>query len=404
MSRDANDSSLRFATAMIADPKRDDPGGVLAAAIGAQLDDGPVDVAILLASRSFRPRLQRLALDVHEKLGPRCLIGVSAESVIAGPREYENQPAVVLWAGRLGGAQVSAFHLSQDDLERLDHADELCELIGAAPDDAPSFIVLADPYTIDAHDLLDRLAAAYPHRPVVGGMASGGTRAGENAVVFEGQTLRHGAVGLAIAGDAVRMRTIVSQGCRPIGQPMIITRADGQIVYQLGGRPALDAAQQMVEQCTQHEAHLIRRGGLFVGRVINEQQGRFARGDFLIRNCLGFDRESRAMAVADLLRTGQTIQFHVRDAESAHDDLVSMLRMQARGPTAGGLLFVCNGRGSSLFGEPDHDARLVSEHIRGAALAGCFCAGEFGPVGGQNFLHGHTAVAALFEPAEAHGA
>ncbi len=403
MSREANQPSLRFATAMVADPQRDDPGGVLSAAIAAQLD-GPADVAILLASRHFRRRLERLALDVHEKLGPRCLIGVSAESVLAGPREYENQAAVVLWAGRLAGARATAFHLSQDDLERIESTDDLRELIGLPADNRPAFIVLADPYTIDAHELLDRLAEAYPGSPVVGGMASGGTRAGENALVFEGQTLRHGAAGLAIASGPVRMRTIVSQGCRPIGQPMIITRADGQIVYQLGGRPALDAAQQMVEQCTQREAHLIRRGGLFIGRVINEHQGRFSRGDFLIRNCLGFDRESRAMAVADLLRTGQTIQFHVRDAESAHEDLLALLRTQVPQAVAGGLLFVCNGRGSGLFGEPDHDAKLVSAHIRGAPLAGCFCAGEFGPVGGRNFLHGHTAVCALFERDEAAGA
>ncbi len=394
---DHRSQTVRFATAMVADPKRDDPGVALAAAVAAQLDGAPPDGAILLASRHFRRRLQRLALDVHERLGPRSLIGVSAESVIAGPREYENQPAVVLWAARLAGAWATSFHLSQEDLERIESVEALRELIGVPAEAEPSFVLLADPYTIDAHELLDRLEGAYPGRAVVGGMASGGTRAGENAVVFEGQTLRHGAAGLAIWGGRVRMRTVVSQGCRPIGRPMIVTRADGQIVYQLGGRPALDAAQQMVEQCTQHEAHLIRRGGLFIGRVINEAQGRFERGDFLIRNCLGFDRESRAMAVADLLRTGQTIQFHVRDAESAHEDLVAMLRGQVRRTVTGALLFSCNGRGAGLFGEPDHDAKLVSEHARGAPLAGCFCAGEFGPVGGRNFLHGHTAVVALFE-------
>jgi small ligand-binding sensory domain FIST len=196
----------------------------------------------------------------------------------------------------------------------------------------------------------------------------------------------------------VAIETVVSQGCRPVGRPVVVTRAEGQFIVELGKRPALEVAEEMLQALAPEEKALLQ-GGLFVGVVINEYQTGFDRGDFLVRGLMGVDRARGALAVGDMVRAGQTVQFHVRDADTAHEDLIELLKPQgAASPPAGGLVFSCNGRGTRMFAEPHHDARTAAEALPGVPVAGFFAMGELGPVGGRSFIHGHTASLALFRP------
>jgi small ligand-binding sensory domain FIST len=232
----------------------------------------------------------------------------------------------------------------------------------------------------------------------MGGMASGGRRPGETRLVLDKNELANGAVGVLLQGP-IQVRSIVSQGCRPIGQHMIITRAQENIIAELGGQPPLLRLQQLWQELAPREQQLFQQG-LHIGRVINEYQGQFQRGDFLVRNVLGLDRESGALAITDNVRVGQTVQFHVRDAETADEDLHAMLQRDITAHSqrpAGALVFTCNGRGTRLFSEPHHDARAVRAEVGPVPLAGFFAMGELGPVGGQNFIHGFTASVVLFE-------
>jgi small ligand-binding sensory domain FIST len=200
-------------------------------------------------------------------------------------------------------------------------------------------------------------------------------------------------------GGAVRLDTVVSQGCRSIGEPLVITRAEENRILELGRRPALQVAEELLSQLPAEDMELLRAGGLFVGLVINEYQERFGRGDFLIRSLLGADRETKALAIGDAARAGQTLQFHLRDAASADEELRELLAEEIGRGAAGGLLFSCNGRGTRMFPEPNHDARVTREVLPGLPLAGFFAMGELGPVGGKSFIHGHTASLVLFRPA-----
>jgi small ligand-binding sensory domain FIST len=187
--------------------------------------------------------------------------------------------------------------------------------------------------------------------------------------------------------------TIVSQGCRPVGQPFTVTRAEGQLLQELGGRSALTRLQELANGLTPEDRQLLSQG-VHLGRVIDEHKLDFERGDFLIRGVVGADPSSGSLAIGDELEVGATVQFQVRDAASADDDLRALLTGQ---DAEAALVFTCNGRGARLFGSPDHDASVVSELTGTAALAGMFCAGELGPVGGRTFLHGFTASMALFQ-------
>jgi small ligand-binding sensory domain FIST len=230
----------------------------------------------------------------------------------------------------------------------------------------------------------------------VGGIAVGGGEPEAQALIVDGEPHAHGAVGVVVSGTPVV--TAVSQGCAPIGRDSVVTRAEGNVIHELAGVPALERLQDEVELLPPSERVLAARG-LLVGLVIDENKPDYGRGDYLMRAVLGADEESGAIAIGDQVRVGQTVRFHVRDASSADEDLRETLDRTLRDGNprpAGALLFTCNGRGTQMFPAPDHDASLVSEALGGRPVAGFFCGGEIGPIGDRAFLHGFTATLAVF--------
>jgi small ligand-binding sensory domain FIST len=260
---------------------------------------------------------------------------------------------------------------------------------------ASALMVLGDPFSFPADRFLNRINEDQTGRPVVGGMASAASRPGENRLILGRDVPDRGAVAVYLNGN-LRVRSVVSQGCRPIGSHFIITRAEKNVIHELGGVTAYDRLKELAT----HEQEMVREG-LHLGRVVNEYQDRFEQGDFLVRNVLGVDPDTGAIAIGDYVRPGQTVQFHVRDAQTADAELRQLLSRMANDDNAspqGGLLFTCNGRGSRLFSEPHHDAAAIEEALGSIPVAGFFAAGELGPIGGTNFIHGFTASIALFEP------
>jgi small ligand-binding sensory domain FIST len=334
---------------------------------------------------------------IQKRLDAPTLIGCTGGGVIGDRREIEHRSAFAVLTASMPGVSIKPFHIEQSQIEDLS-ADYWQSQFDFADDDEPAFVLLPDPFTIDAQKLLDSLNTAYPMRPVVGGLASGSQSASSCALFFNGDVV-HGAVGLGLTGD-FNLHTVVSQGCRPIGDPQVITRCDNQVIYELGGRPALEVILALIETLSPADQRLAR-SALLMGRVIDEYKDTFQRGDFLIRTLMGADSKSGAIAVGDVFRPGQTVQLHVRDAATAREDLHALMRdvahhLETQG-AAGALLFSCNGRGSHLYGEPDHDSRVVAETTGPVPIAGFFCNGEIGPIGNTNFLHGFTASIGIFQ-------
>jgi small ligand-binding sensory domain FIST len=255
-----------------------------------------------------------------------------------------------------------------------------------------TLLLVADPFSTPVDAVLDALPDAYPDLRVVGGMASAARGPGGNRLVLDGTVYTDGAVGALLAPTSA-VTAIVSQGCRPIGQPMTVTKSEGRVVYELAGKPALERLASIINALDDDDRVLAQQG-IHIGRVIDEHKVDFGRGDFLIRNVVGGDREVGAIAVGDEVEIGATVQFQVRDATSADIDLRELL---AGRHAQSALVFTCNGRGIHLFGRPDHDAQLVNAHVTSGATAGMFCAGELGPIGERSFLHGFTASVLLFD-------
>ena len=358
---------------------------------------GPVSLAIVFVSPHHAAEFQAVAAEIAERLSPGCLLGCTGESIVGAGREIEDGPAISLWLAALEGVSIAPMHL------RFEKTAEGPTVVGW-PDDLPetwpagaALLLLGEPFSFPTDWLLERLNEDRPGVPVVGGMASGAQSPGGNRLLLDGEAFDQGAVAALIYGP-LQIETVVSQGCRPIGRTFVVTKAERNVILELGGKPPLLQLQAVFEELSPEERQLVEQG-LHVGRVINEQQGEFERGDFLVRNCLGADRNTGALAIGDYVRVGQTVQFHVRDARTADEDLRELLQRAKRGRSAAAqaaLLFTCNGRGTRLFDGPDHDAGVLAELLGDIPLAGFFAQGEIGPVGGKNFVHGFTASAALF--------
>jgi small ligand-binding sensory domain FIST len=359
------------------------------------------DLAFLFASRhhasepSSSLELEEGVSSLARELSARHLAGLTAESIIGGRLEYEEKPAFTLWAAALPEAQVSSGHI----LFEPEAGGVALAGLPEIPSGPATMLLLADPYTFPADHFLVKMAEDYPELLVLGGMASGASAPGESCLFWNGEPLREGAVGLVVSGG-VRVRALVSQGCRPFGKHLVITKADRNCIYQLGGKPALEKLAEQVSVLTIPERSLLQRG-LHLGLAIDAKKREHRRGDFLVRNVIGFVKDQGAILVTDVVRPGMTVQFHLRDAETASEDLQLLLK-EARASGAeplGGLLFSCNGRGSRMFEVPHHDAGAIAQELGELPLAGFFAAGEIGPIGGKNFLHGFTASLALFEEA-----
>jgi len=380
----------------------------------------PPDVALAFFSPHHLGEAEAIAAAVAERTGAAAVAGCSGEGVI-GEHECEGKPALSVLAGRLPGARVRTHHVTQeeiaaavpggeDEAERGElPAEGWWTAVGTAlgPGERRVLIVLADPFSVDVEELLRQVNAGLPGVPAIGGLASAGFMPGQNRVLKDAEVVGEGAVVVSIEGR-FGFEALVSQGCRPIGRHLVITRAQGNVIASIGGRPALEAIRDIITHLPPDEQRRCQRA-LHVGRVIDEAKERFGRGDFLIRNLVGADPESGAIAIADHVRTGQTIQLHVRDAEAATEDLKHLLadrtgNVGGEGPaSAGMLLFSCNGRGRRLFKVPDHDVSLLRGALGAVPVAGFFCGGEVGPIGGRNFLHGYTSSVGIFTAAHPAG-
>ncbi len=357
------------------------------------------DLAVLFATHHYGPEFGELLGAIHSGLDARNLIGCTAESIVGPDREVESQPAAVLFLASLPEVQVMPFLLDQEDLDKFESISECVDHLGIDPQRDPSFVVLSDPFTFDVLTGLKYLDQAFPLRPKVGGLASGADQPGQNRLFMNEQELRQGLVGVALSGP-IQIDTVVSQGCRPIGQPFTITKAHDNIIEELDGDSPYDTLKQVFMDAPSEDQELMQ-GGLHVGVQVGQQHNGDRPCDFLIHNLIGVYEETN-LAVGHLVQAGQTVQFHVRDATTADADMQTMLlekSSQLTGAPAGGLLFTCNGRGRRMFGQPNHDIALVNKTFRSCQVAGFFAQGEIGPIGEETHVHGFTSSLIFFQEA-----
>ena len=360
-----------------------------------------MDLAVAFISPHYEDSYDRVADLMAETLGAKHVFGCSGGGVIGNGVEVEQRAGVSITAAVLPNVNVRPFHLEGDLLPDMDAGpDKWADLAGVQADQDPHFVLLADPYSFPVQDLLMGMDFAFPRAAKIGGLASGASRQGGNALFLDGEMWRSGAIGLALDGN-ITVDTVVAQGCRPIGNPMRISKSDRNMLVELDGQPPMEVLRNMFETLPERDRGLLQNS-LFLGVVMDELIDSPVQGDFLIRNVVGMDQATGGLAIGEMLKEGQLVQFHLRDAETSTDDLQAVLTRYANehreNDIPGALLFSCLGRGQYLYGKPNHDTDLFRDKLGDVPLGGFFCNGEIGPVSGTTFLHGYTSSFGLFRP------
>jgi small ligand-binding sensory domain FIST len=367
--------------------------------VNQQLDGAAANLAVVFASFHYQEQFEDIPGLIRDQLDSPLVLGCSGGGIIGNGLEVEQQPALSITVASLPNVTLKAFHLQADDLPDLDAGPQTWEdLVQVVKSDEPQFILLADPYSFPAQNLILGLDFAFDQSTKIGGLASGAQQQGQNALFLEDQVFRSGAVGVAMSGNVV-VDTVVAQGCRPIGKPMRITQSQQNLLGGLDGRPPVEVLRELFEGLNERDRGLMRTS-LFLGVVMDGFIDEPKQGDFLIRNVMGMDDRAGVLSIGEVLKEGQLVQFHLRDAETSAEDLVAVLDRYAgenrENQAQGALLFSCLGRGQYLYGKSNHDTEIFQNKLGSVPLGGFFCNGEIGPVSGTTFLHGYTSSFGIF--------
>jgi small ligand-binding sensory domain FIST len=367
-----------------------------------QLAGREADLTIIFVSPHFRTQYRAIPQLLRDRMPVGMLLGCSGGGIIGGGKEIEQQPAFSLTAAHLPGVELKTIQSDTMNLPDPDTAPSVWhEWLGVDPATNPDFIVLADPFSFRAEEFLAGMDFAYSRSAKVGGLASGAQAQGGNALYLDDKIHNSGLIGVALSGN-IQLDTIVAQGCRPIGQPMSITKCDQYQLLEVDGQPPLEKLEEMVESLSEDDRKLLRTS-LFLGIEMDPMKEDPGKGDFLIRNLMGVDQETGSLSIGAPLREGQLVQFHLRDKIMSSKDLKVMLSKYQNKDgwrnAKGALLFSCLGRGEYLYGLPNHDSDMFTTEIGNIPLGGFFCNGEIGPVGHTTFLHGYTSSFGIFRPA-----
>jgi len=394
---------MKWSSSVSDSPSLDDAVAACASDVREELGGQPADLTVVFVSAHHASGYDRLPDLVRRHIGDSLLVGCSGGGVIGAGREIEDRPGLALTCARLPEVELTPFHVENEGLPDGDAPPQEWEDLVATParpGPGPHFILLADPFSVAADKLVEGLDFAFPTSAKIGGLASGAQQPLGNALFLADRVHDSGAVGVSMRGD-IDVDTVVAQGCRPIGEPMRVTSCSGHVLRELDERACMEALQEVFEGLTEPDQRLAQHS-LFLGVVMDPLNDSPGPGDFLVRNIIGANQDHSSLVIGEVLREGQTVQFHLRDAETSAQDLDAMLAgYAAKNPIyeeTGALLFSCLGRGMHLYGRADHDTDMFRTLVSPMPLTGFFCNGEIGPVGGSTYLHGYTSAFGIFRP------
>jgi small ligand-binding sensory domain FIST len=366
------------------------------------LESGPPQLALVFAGARLKGQLEGLLGDIMTGVQPAHLVGCSGYGVVGVGEEFEDEPRVSVLFLRHPRLKIQIRRISESRIQESTGPGFWQMETDIGPQEAKGILLFADPFSVTIEKLAGELGRAYPGIPLVGGLASGTFQQRKTLLFHSTEVLEEGALAVFLDGP-ISMETVVSQWCKPIGEPLVITRAEKNVIYEIGGKPAAAALRDVLTALEPEEQEMVR-GNIFIGLAVDEYKEDFGRGDFLVRNMLGVESDSGGLIIGAGIRTGQTLQFQLRHAAAAREDMFELLqRVKERignREVKAGLMCSCNGRGKGLFGKPGHDPKAVSQILGKFNLTGFFCNGEIGPIGEKVFVHGYTCALGLFLDAE----
>jgi uncharacterized protein len=270
------------------------------------LGPNAADIAFLFCTGAHLAAPEAALEGVQEALDPPAVAGCGAGGVLSDGREIEEGTAVAVWAAALDGGSAEVFHA-----EALEMPDGVAVTGLADLEDATAAVLLPDPYSFPTDGVLAQLSRRAPGVPIVGGLSSARTPDGEAALFIGDRVVSAGAV--AVRFDGVEVLPCVSQGAAPVGPELTVTAADGNVIHELAGRPALGRLRDAIEELTELERGMVANG-LLLGVVIDGGKPEYRQGDFLVRALLGADPEEGTVAVGAPIEAGTVVRSARRGA------------------------------------------------------------------------------------------
>ncbi len=353
-----------------------------------------VDFVLCFATTEFASHYPLLFRTLKKYTGTSRILGCSAMAVLTDQGEFEGTPGLALLTLASDELDLNPFLVEEDSSAtgRVEEAWKEHLRPGAMKN--PLLLLLTDIFSIRPPELLDTLKREVGYIPTVGAAASGHP---EDRAAFQWACSRdtnHGIAGVLFSGP-IRHNTRVSQGCEPIGEPYLITWAEGRVIRQIGGRSACYMLQQALASFPPGEVERASKG-VFAGILYDEQKDPPQRGDYLIRSIESIDPESGTITIVENVRPGQTLQFQVRNPSTAREELRNGVReiAQACGPDTPlfALYFESLGRGGRFHKEPDHDVNIIKEGLGELPIIGFLSNAEFAPRGSRNLVHNFSAA------------
>ena len=363
------------------------------------------DVAFLFVSAHHSPCYYFVPKEIQEPLNPKVLIGCSAGSIIANSTEFENRPGIALMVGFMPGVKITPFSIQESDCPNMDAPpDKWVSTVGVSPKDVGSMIIYSDPLSINVQNILSGFDFAYRDAFKSGALASGGTQEGGNALFINDQVKRSGLIGLTLSTD-VNANAKITQACRPIGDPMIVTRARNNVIYGVGENTPLNVLGDLFETLDEYSRSLMSNN-LAVGIAANQLLGEHFPGDFLIRNITAVSELEGSISVGENIQEGQLIQFQLIDPKVGREDLKFVtddINVGKHSKLAGAFLHPCLSRGKNMFEEEGFEAQVFSRALKDTPLIGFFSNGQISTVNGSTRLLGYSSVLVTLSPSSKKG-
>jgi small ligand-binding sensory domain FIST len=355
------------------------------------------DLAMIFFTADHAGHQRELVTAVIRTVGTDCVVGSSAAGVLTGEGEIEGSGgiAVLVIAGEEIIGRPFIFEPLRGNETNLGAS--FGEFLAKTQEQNSLMVLLPDTYNGNPQPLLRSMASKAGFHPVIG---AGSTENGAAGATFQlcGDKLASNSIAGAYLTGAFDAHIDITQGCQPISEPMIITKAEGNLIHEINDRPAIEVFAKLLKGPLAED---LRRAlmVLFVGLPADRQENSVAAGKYLVRNIIGLDPEKGIVGVAEEVSAGEAMIFAMRDGQRARDDLAQMLHRQVEmlgeKKPAFGLYFNCCARGSSLYGLPGIDSAYIAQALGDFPLIGMFGGYELAPLGQTNHLFAYTGVLAL---------
>ncbi len=338
-------------------------------------------LGFVYASDSLAEDLKNIIGRLKQETGVDNWLGTLGIGVCSTGAEFYDQPTLVVMLMDIDAQQFSIVGANNGDAEKL-----LEDVSSYCKQDLPHVgIIHGDPSNPATPTIIEKISETVPSAYLVGGLTSSNS---ENYQVAN-EIVQGSVSGIFFSPE---VKTVIghTQGCTPLDEQHVITKAERNLLIELDNQPALDVLRDDVGEVLAKDLNKIA-GYIFAGLPIEFSD----TGDYLVRNIIGIDEQEKIIAVGDYLYEGSKFMFCRRDGNSARDDMLRMLgtmKSRIQGQPRGGLYYTCLGRGRYQFGDNSEELKMIQDEIGDFPLVGFFANGEIF----NNRLYGYTGVLILF--------